>query len=356
MSGLRNPFAVRDGKIILIEDLAINERGLNCKCSCPACDGDFIARMGEINIHHFAHSKDSCDEVLAYTSGLYRMIHQVLGSGNPFYVPALIVAYTLPKHGFLSEKNISSYVRIVGEDYYTKDKIIVSSGRQVVFESAEIVYDSKNNIQAIILMYKKSTMAIKVMPPDTICKAGAAPTPYKDMSTLVLDFTDDTNLIQESSSESFQKHLLSDKLEKRWVYNSKAKKAYPVIIEKSKIAFQEHLKRKKKLEEERKAIAEQAAAQRVKHESQHNEKMAAEQNETFERIRDEVIIKLDYKEYADKFNQQTEPVYDRAGYRLMKCEICGEIKRAGAFFRLGVGSQLNFGRCKECSSTQSRLF
>jgi len=82
MDGLRNPFAVRDDNIILIEDLSAAERGLKCQCKCPACDGDFIARMSDVKAHHFAHSKDACDEVLAYTIGLYMLIQQVLRGGS----------------------------------------------------------------------------------------------------------------------------------------------------------------------------------------------------------------------------------------------------------------------------------
>lgn len=86
MDGLRNPFAVRNGNIILIEDISKSERGLKCQCKCPSCNGDFIARLGDVKIHHFAHSKEACDEVVAYTTGLYKLIHQVLKRGVLFYV------------------------------------------------------------------------------------------------------------------------------------------------------------------------------------------------------------------------------------------------------------------------------
>ncbi len=34
---IRNPFGLRNGKIVMIEDISIEERGLQCNCVCPNC-------------------------------------------------------------------------------------------------------------------------------------------------------------------------------------------------------------------------------------------------------------------------------------------------------------------------------
>ena len=47
--------------------------------------------MGDVKIHHFAHSKDACDEVVAYTTGLHKLIQQTLSDGTPFYIPGLAI-------------------------------------------------------------------------------------------------------------------------------------------------------------------------------------------------------------------------------------------------------------------------
>jgi hypothetical protein len=107
---------MRNGKIILIEDLSANERGLNCGCQCPACDGNFIARMGDVKVRHFAHSKDACDEIIAYTSGLYKLIHQTLSDGAAFFIPPLIVSCQLPNNRALDEETIAQFVKVVREN------------------------------------------------------------------------------------------------------------------------------------------------------------------------------------------------------------------------------------------------
>ena len=53
---LRNPFGLRDGQVIMIEDVPNGQNGLRCNCICPACKEPFEARMGEVRRHHFAHS------------------------------------------------------------------------------------------------------------------------------------------------------------------------------------------------------------------------------------------------------------------------------------------------------------
>ena len=247
MEGLRNPFAVRNGNIILIEDLSEHERGLKCQCQCPACDGEFIAKMGDIKVHHFAHSKDACDEVLAYTTGLYRLIHQILCGGSPFYIPALAISYSFPFGGALNKINIGSYIKIVPEGYSSKNKRTktVSPGRFISFDGAEIICDSKGNMQAIELTYMNSRMAIKVMPPDTLCKTGAV-TAHKDMATLVLDYTGDVEVIQTFDSAAFQDYLLSGNLSKRWIYNPKVEKVYAELITESEKVYQEYQKQEKR--------------------------------------------------------------------------------------------------------------
>jgi hypothetical protein len=396
----RNPFAVRNGKIILIKDLSDDERGLNCRCRCPACDGEFIARMGEVKARHFAHSKDACDEVLAYTSGLYKLIHQILNSGTPFYVPALVVSYYLPNDRLIDEEYIKLNTRIIREDYNAARKEIISPGRYIIFEKAELYIDNKNHIQALELTYKESKMAVKVMPPDTVCKKGTA-SPHKDMATLAVDFTDDADIIQTSNSSVFQDYLLSERLDKHWIINPKVKQIYPHIISLNQEAYRKYTERQKQIEEEQRLAElqrkkeEKLAAERFAEEQRiaeqeleerqrlaalqfaENQKLSAQRREEIQRnaarqdkwaeikqnkINNERasklaallekhtdILALGYEQIKDKFVQQTEQIRDSYGYRWVKCKYCGEIKRESEFTSYGGINHVNLGDCALCS-------
>lgn len=68
---VKNPFGLRNGKHITVNDLREDERGLACNCVCPLCKDPFEARLGTVRIHHFAHSGEGCDEIASYLMGLY---------------------------------------------------------------------------------------------------------------------------------------------------------------------------------------------------------------------------------------------------------------------------------------------
>ena len=369
---LRNPFAVQNGSVIMIEDLSLRERGLNCHCKCPACNGDFIARMGDIKIHHFAHSKDACDEALSYTSGLYRLIHQILGGGIPFYIPALVIAYTIPNDVLLDENNIGSHIEFVREGYNRRNSILVSAGRYIAFESAELCVDRKNQIQALELTYMNSKIAIKVMPPDTVCKKTSV-SPHKDMATLALNFTDDADKIQTSNSKMFQEYLLSEHLDKRWVSNPKVRKAYPDLFALSQKTYRDYEEREKKLSESRMLAARQLEEARKLAARQFEEaRMSTLRQqiaccETTEktiqktiqksapvRLNQKQIHKAGYKEVKDKFVQQTDPIRDSFHNRWIQCEECGEIKRDTEFWSYGGLNHVNLGHCNACDIKRRR--
>ena len=352
MEGLRNPFAVRDGNIILVNDLSKDERGQNCRCKCPACDGDFIARLGDIKIHHFAHSKEACDEVVAYTTGLYKLIHQILGNGASFYVPSLVVKYPLLYQYELNESNIRNYIKIVPEGEEFKDNyILLINGREIIFEKVDYDTDNKGVIQGLELMCKDSKdnkdskLALKVIPPNTICKTSTV-SPHENMATLALDFSDDSDRIQGSKIEMFQEYLLSKNLRKLWISNPKVEKAYPKVMKKIEAAYEEYL-------EKQKLLKEKEAAERLLHEEQmkleaqqlaEREARAAQQKQ----IDDNKVYSSGYAQVKDRFTQQTDPICDSYGNRWVECELCGEIKRDVEFSFYGGRDSANRGSCTIC--------
>lgn len=65
------------GDVVYIDDVAL--RGLNCNCKCAACQGDFIARKGEKNVHHFAH-QSNYDCVYANEIAVYLLVKKMLSN------------------------------------------------------------------------------------------------------------------------------------------------------------------------------------------------------------------------------------------------------------------------------------
>jgi len=318
--------------------------------------------MGEIKIHHFAHSKDACDEAVAYTSGLYRLIRQILSDNVSFYIPALIITYNIPNDELLDENNIDFHIRFVNENYNGANRMLISAGRYITFESVELCVDNKNQIQALELVYKNSKMAIKVMPPDTICKK-AVITPHKDMATLVLNFTDDENVIQTSNSRMFREFLLSEHLSKQWISNPKVKKAYPDIFALNQKAYQEYIEREKLLEERRKIASIQFEESRKLAVRQQILRRETAENIINKNVDSKLVLGIDdqkesfrlgYEQVKDKFVQQIEPIRDSFNNRWVKCEECGKIKRDTEFWSYGGLNRVNLGHCNLCDSKRGK--
>lgn len=162
MSVCRNPFAIKNGEMIFIDDLSESERGLSCGCICPVCEDKFIARMGDVKVHHFAHSNEGCSETLAYTTGLYMMLKQMFDEGCAFYVPALVVGYYIHSCKHISLDTVEQFVKILPETTLEDYTIVVAKGKYIKFDSAELSYDKRNHIQALELSYNGRSMAIKV--------------------------------------------------------------------------------------------------------------------------------------------------------------------------------------------------
>ena len=90
MQELKNPFALKNNRIITINDLDESERGLKCGCICPVCKGEFEAKMGDVREHHFAHTGTPCDRTLQYVNSVYMLAEQCLKDEKSFTYPGLI--------------------------------------------------------------------------------------------------------------------------------------------------------------------------------------------------------------------------------------------------------------------------
>ena len=89
-----NPYGLRNGRIVYVEDLDENsEFGLNCKCTCPACGDELIARIrGEKKQKHFAH-RSGADCGKAYESALHKLAKKVIEDGVEIKLPPISSSY-----------------------------------------------------------------------------------------------------------------------------------------------------------------------------------------------------------------------------------------------------------------------
>lgn len=364
MTYLKNPFGLRNGIIVLISDLTHDERGAKCGCVCPNCGGELIARMGEIMTYHFAHTKNACDETAAFIHGMFHIIMQFIQESNEFYAPALAASYKFPSpNAGMTRETVGQYVQIVPEDdEFFESIVIIAEGKTVSVDNMEIVNNSKNQAEAIIIGAVKRKLAIRIQPPQ-ICKVNR-PTPYFDLPTLVFDASDID--FHSMTSSGVKAETLNNPRKWTWLANKKVESIYDVYFR----DYQKWVKNIKKQEEEQRKHRELLLKEHMKKQKAQDE-LLREQQEIRQREQDELLkeqsLRQDewqvararypkdrnsstgYFQVSNQFTQQVTPIRDAYNNRWVKCKICGEIKRDIEFASYGGMDAVNLGICSSCS-------
>lgn len=339
MRDLKNPFGMRDGRVVMIEDIPENERGLKCRCFCPSCNDPFKARMGDIRAHHFAHSGEGCDEEIAFLSGLYKLVQEYVLE-NLITLPTLKV-YWLYSDSRFTEQNFLDRV------FYRKgsgawNETVVYDEKAIRLETAEISFNGKRPI-ALLCSYRNRQIAFRIKPPMTVCKVYTIE-PYNNLATIGLDATNIA--FGELKKESILV-MLGEKLHAcDWIYSPMAIKALDAINEANDARIEEKRKHAKLLAQTRRdqtphmvrtghiSGTHRPAIPPAKWDPNHAEK-----------------LKKGKAEVKDRFTQQQKAICDSFGQRWIQCRECKEIKPVEDFgnYDYGGPNKVNSGICKTCS-------
>lgn len=255
---LRNPFGLKNGQIIMIEDIDKAHNGLRCNCVCPACKEPFLARMGDKNQHHFAHSGKGCDEINAYMTGLYMLLADYLTS-NKLYLPPVIVGFELSAYAFWTQENVSEHSWLMSESGEQDREIMLYKHSKMYFDKVEIKKNNEDVPQAILAQKRDRILAIRITPPDTVCKVGVAKK-YKDVPTLEIDLSNSEEIISGGKKDEIFDYINNNYSIFQWLYNPIIANAYPQIIKRSKAYYDKAQQRIKQQEE----LQKQKEKERIK--------------------------------------------------------------------------------------------
>jgi len=90
MRDIQLPYGIKDDKLVHISEV---ESGLVCKCNCPSCHAELIAKKGPDTIYHFAHhSAESCEHALETV--LHLAAKDILTATDQIFLPEVIVEFS----------------------------------------------------------------------------------------------------------------------------------------------------------------------------------------------------------------------------------------------------------------------
>ena len=352
---VKNPFGLRDGKHITVNDLREDERGLACNCVCPLCKDPFEARLGAVRIHHFAHSGEGCDEVASYLMGLYGFFRDYASSAI-FRIPKLLVYYQVDKRSNVpvTRSNYTGQITYYPKRGLSQKRILLSKEVKLSFDSAEIMIGKSKRPEAVIATYHGRRIAFVISPPNTVCKDFAAK-PYKDIATLEIVLSDKADLISRANTEQMYA-IFSDVNNYRWLssplvfsafakINSEREEAYQDYqkeLKQIRIQQEEENKKQEELRQKEQELRRQRFEERQKEAKE--EKLRRQQEETQREAKDRELVESQIKIHG-------QLVIDSRKRRWIQCESCGKIATDSEFWTY----QWNRGQCKECGEKRILL-
>ena len=345
---MKIPFAVRNGEIICISDLSLPERGLKCKCHCVACSAPLIARMGDLNEHHFAHSTKLCDEGQAYALGMYMLMKELLDKRKQLLVPGIKLEYRRVPHTITMEsvKRLAKVVPVTLKERKDCRYKVVAKDTFIAVQGSTIRYKGNKQVEALVIQVSERELAVKIALPDSVCKDYSKKA-YRGLSTLEIDFRPEDYDLNALAKQEIEEILVEQLKNKSWISNNKLEGAYEQIItENNQYAIEFEMKQKellKRCQENYKRATKDAS--RIIH-----------KRKEFQPIKEEIRQDWQSKEQYEQGFKEIEKIFDKDGrhvirdkygYRWLYCKDCHQIKREDKMSIYG-GELPNQGRCSEC--------
>lgn len=169
-----------NGKMVHVDNVP---NGLNCKCFCPHCHEQLLARHGDIRGHGFAHHSEN--------------------RGANLEICYMVVLYKLAEHILQTKKRIRvpSYYDIYKEKDLEFTNVVVDGCYERVDKQPDVIATTKDNQQYLI----EFAFQYKVYHKKDI--------DYHNLSCLEIDLSGQT-------LESLESFLMNSKENRRWVNNA----------------------------------------------------------------------------------------------------------------------------------------
>ena len=367
MGDIKNPFGIRDGKIVTIGDIPNAENGLQCNCICPNCRGAFVARKGSVRIHHFAHEKDAmCDSEKAFLIALYRLLEEAIREFGSFRYPGVYAKkkenIQIPNSYIVSKDQLKDLSCIhTAPKASPEDEELIRPG-EIHPTEIDTITAGNGKPEAMLLTAsikeKTVTLAVVLVPPDTICKS-FAPKAYKEFSTIAIDVSDlDMYSIQ---GNALKKILAEGLYDKTWIQSQKIDSWVESL---SKIQDKEYARYCEEIRIKNAQLEKEQKERRMRQESlrQENAQRLEEQKRKLEEAEREaeqqrlaaiasfpLELRDNYDSDPQKYENENGQVW-KYDIRWIKCIICKKWKDSSDMSSYGGrGKELNQGICHDCS-------
>ena len=207
-------YALRDGKIIHINDLSEEEKGLKCNCVCPACKTPLEAKKGAIRQHHFAHNNSDCNLEIAQQTALHLLAKEIIQNTKTITFPPYFIFCT--DVGFKKMEGVPPFP--------------CKESKTIVFDSIEVEKKLNDIIPDIIAKKDDHICLIEIAVTHFVDKEKTKKAKAAKLPMLEIDLSNcDRNIDRQILTQTIKNEITN----KKWISN-------PRIFENQKKAAKEY--------------------------------------------------------------------------------------------------------------------
>lgn len=272
---IKLPYALKNGIMIHISQISLEQRGKKCECVCPLCGKELIARLGEKNTHHFAHTTDCLPEAAVQTM-IHLLAKEILTEAGEIYLPKHFIAIRnkgLAESDYelcdcavdveLSDEYRTHHIHFKGE-YAPIEKCLISvKGGRKQISSVKVEQRLEGIVPDIILNISGIEVIVEIAVTHFVDKEKLQKIHELRMATLEIDLGKFYREWKNTKDLSALREIIVNMSElKIWLFTPNDKQMIENEIAIHQKFNEEKMKEEKRLFEEQRRIAEEREKQR----------------------------------------------------------------------------------------------
>ena len=171
------------------------ERGLKCRCTCPMCRSDLVAKQGKVQEHHFAHAKGA-ECAHAVETALHLAAKAILAKRREIVLPSVEIEFP-----------------------HSPRRTVIAPEQRYAIESVEVEQRLGSIIPDVIARIKGRELLVEITVTHGVDDDKLKKIKELGLSCLEINLSD---VQRDLSREILEKVVADETTHKRWLHNVRA--------------------------------------------------------------------------------------------------------------------------------------
>lgn len=203
-------YGIREGKLISIDEISYEERGLKCNCFCPSCGGRLQAKIGSgIRARHFSHINKDCDIKTALQTALHLMAKEIIAEKKQMILPEYVVKITDTDYYRSHYSNGSN-------SKYRDIKFVYEKAKRVNFDNVYLEKKVSEIVPDIIALSQAGCYLIEIAVTHFIDREKQTKINQLNFPVIEIDLSDMNSHV--FCREQLENILVNDIKRKKWIH------------------------------------------------------------------------------------------------------------------------------------------